>query len=160
MFTRFASRLAVVAAFSCALTGCAAQAPPTNWTLWYIPNESKAVVTLSKLCHTLVFSNPPDAKTFRVVTVRGLGGSGKIVESGVFLSTGDAFNGPLELGPATIHDESTGSDLRVDVVYTIDSYLNAKTRADADCPPPARTPKRAIQAANPRSIPQPQGTRG
>jgi hypothetical protein len=56
--------------------------------------------TLATLCHTFVFSNPPDAKTFRVVEVKGLRGSGKIVESGGYMGTGDVFNGPLELGPA------------------------------------------------------------
>jgi hypothetical protein len=161
VFTRFATRLAVVGALSCAFTGCAAQASPTNWTLWYIPNEPKAGVTLSKLCHTFVFSNPPDAKTFRVVTVNGLSGNGKIPESDAYVSTGDVFNGPLELGPAAIHDSNAGYDLRVDVVYTIDSYLNAKARADADCPLPALVPKQRVKkAANPGSLPQPQSTRG
>ena len=76
MFTRFASRLAA-GAFTCVLTGCANQASPTNWTLWYIPNEPKQGDAFAKLCHTFVFSNPPEAKTFRVVTVEGLSGSDK-----------------------------------------------------------------------------------
>jgi len=159
VFTRFASRLAVVGAFGCALTACSAQAPPTNWTLWYIPNVPKHGDTLARLCHTFVFSNPPEAKTFRVVTVKGLGGGGKVGETDAYMGTGDAFSGPLQLGPASIHDDSAGYDLRINVVYTIDSYLMAKARADADCPPPARTPKQGIQAVSPGSRPQPQSTK-
>ncbi len=161
MFTRFASRLAVVGAFVGSVTGCAAQASsPTAWTLWYVPNEPRQGVTLAKLCHTFVFSNPPDAKTFRVVTVKGLSGSGKIQESDAYISTGDAFDGPLALGQGTIHDDNAGYDLRVDVVYTIDSYLSAKSRADADCPPPAHVPKQSIQAGSTTSVPRPRSTRG
>ncbi len=62
-------------------------------------------------------------------------GTAKSKKSAVYLNTGDVFNGPLELGPGTIHDDSAGYDLSVDVVYTINSYLMAKSRADADCPP-------------------------
>jgi hypothetical protein len=161
MFTRFASRLVVAGALVCAITGCAAQASsPTTWTLWYVPNEPRQGVTLAKLCHTFVFSNPPDAKTFRVVTVKDLSGSGKVQESDAYINTGDAFDGPLDLGQGTIHDDNAGYDLKVDVVYKIDSYMSAKARADADCLPPTHVPKQSIQAASTTSVPRPRSTRG
>jgi hypothetical protein len=135
MNPRIAWRLVAAGVFVCAVAGCAAQASsPTNWTLWYIPNEPKPGLTLAKLCHTFVFSNPPEANTFRVVTIKGLGDRGKVTESAAYVNTGDVFKGPLELGPGTIHDDNAGYDMNVDVVYTIDSYLPAKKRADADCP--------------------------
>ena len=76
------------------------------------------------------------------------------------MGTGDVFSGLLELGPATIHDENAGYDLRADVVYTINSYMSAKARADADCPPPAHVRNQSLQAASPASVPRPRSTRG
>ncbi len=160
MLIRFASRLAVAGAFVCSVAGCAAQvSSPTTWTLWYVPNGPRQGVTLAKICHTFVFSNPPEAKTFRVVTVKGLSGSGKIQESNAYINTGDVFDGPLELGQGTIHDDNAGYDLRVDVVYKIDSYVMAKTRADADCPPSAHVAS-GMRNANVRTTPQPEATKG
>jgi hypothetical protein len=138
-----------------AVAACSGNQAP-KWTLWYIPNEPKTGVTLSKLCHTFIFANAPAASSFRVVTVRHLSG-GKIGEDQAYLQAGDSFTGPLELGPETIHDDSTGYDLNVDVVYKIDAYVAAKARADADCPPPARRVPVVRPSSKPAS-PQPGHT--
>jgi hypothetical protein len=140
---------------ACALiSACSANTPP-KWTLWYIPNEPKTGVTLSKLCHTFIFANAPEAKSFRVVTVRHLAG-GKIGEDQAYIQAGDSFTGPLELGPVTIHDDSTGYDLNVEVVYRIDSYIAAKARADADCPPIKHVP--IVRPSPKMASPQPSRT--
>ncbi len=128
-----ALRKFIVGAAVVAIAGCSANQPP-KWTLWYIPNEPKGGVTLARLCHTFVFASASDPKTFRVAVVKQLAG-GKLGEEQAYLQAGDAFSGPLELGSAIIHDDSTGYDLNVDVVYKIDAYIAAKARADADCPP-------------------------
>lgn len=119
---------------ACALASCSSNAPPERWTLWYIPNEPAIVEPLSRECHTFIFASAPDAKTYRVVIV-------KHVKSGpnddqAFFHSGDGFTGSIELGPATIHDVSSGYNVNVDSVYRVTSYVAAKARADADCPPP------------------------
>ncbi|MBV8372214.1 MAG: hypothetical protein JOY69_03050, partial [Candidatus Eremiobacteraeota bacterium] len=88
----------------------------------------------SKLCHTMVFANSPEAKTFRVLVVRHLDNG--VAENQAYMQTGDSFDGPLQLGTTDVHDDSTGTNLNVNVVYKVDSYIAAKARADADCPPP------------------------
>jgi hypothetical protein len=128
---RFIVGVAVVA-----IAGCGTNQPP-KWTLWYIPNEPRTGVTLAKLCHTFIFASAADPKTFRVAVVKQITG-GKVGEEQAYVQAGDAFTGPLELGPGTIHDDSTGYDLNVAVVYKIDAYVAAKARADADCPPPVK----------------------
>ena len=53
-----------------------------------------------------------------------------------FFHSGDGFTGQIELGPATIHDVSSGYNVNVDsVLPRYPSYVAAKARADADCPP-------------------------
>ncbi|MGA8534372.1 MAG: hypothetical protein WB615_09730 [Candidatus Tumulicola sp.] len=142
------------AVLATAISGCNAAQQP-KWTLWYIPNEPKVGVTLSKLCHTFIFASAPDAKNFRVVTVKHIVG-GKVGEAQAYLQAGDSFSGPLELGPATIHDESTGYDLNVDVVYQIEAYTAAKARADADCPPPVRHAVVVRPSPKASSVPSPK----
>ena len=127
-------RCALAAVF--AIAGCSAP-PPSKWTVWYIPNEPKTGATLSKLCHTFIFASAPDAKNFRVAVVRRVSG-GRMGEDQAYVQAGDAFSGPLALGPTTVHDDSAGYDLDVDVVYTVDAYVAAKARADADCPAPLK----------------------
>ncbi len=144
----------IVGAAVVAIAGCSANQPP-KWTLWYIPNEPKGGVTLAKLCHTFIFASAPEPKTFRVAVVKQLSG-GRIGEQQAYLQAGDAFSGPLELGPASIHDESTGYDLNVDVVYKIDAYVAAKARADADCPPIKHVP--LVRASPSPSSPAPSRT--
>lgn len=139
----------LVAVCGLALTSCANNSAPQQWTLWYIPNEPAVVVPLSRECHTFIFASAPDAKTFRVAIV-------KHVKSGpndqnAYFHTGDRFTGEIELGPATIHDVSAGYDVNVDSVYRIASYVAAKARADADCPPP---PKHVA----PRTSPAPKSS--
>jgi hypothetical protein len=126
--------LLVAAFLGIVVAGCGTKEPP-KWTLWYIPNEPKSAATLSSLCHTLVFGRPSDAKNFRVAVVRGVTGNPHIDENHAYARTGDSFTGQLDLGQATVNDDNTGYDLKLDVVYDINSYLMAKTRADADCPP-------------------------
>jgi hypothetical protein len=134
-----AKRLVSLAAGAAAavLAACSNSTAPEKWTLWYIPNEPKVVMPLAQECHTFVFANVPDAKTFRVVVVRRVNGPG---ESREFFHSGDGFSGPLELGPVTLHDESTGYDITGETVYRVNAYVAAKSRADFDCPPPVKRP--------------------
>jgi hypothetical protein len=137
-----------------AVSACSA-GEPSKWTLWYVPNEPKTAVTLSRLCHTFIFANAPEANTFRVVVVRHL--QGRLTEDEAYFQAGDNFSGPLDLGPASVHDDSTGYDVNVDVVYRVNSYKAAKARADADCPPPP--PRRAVARPSPKpASPQPSHT--
>jgi len=131
---------------ACAIAACSTNSAPDKWTLWYIPNEPKVVVPFTKECHTFVFANVPDAKTFRVAVVRRVNGS---PEDHAFFHSGDAFSGPMELGAFTVRDDSTGYDIAVDSVYRVDAYVAAKARADADCPQPVKT------APAPRPVPRP-----
>jgi hypothetical protein len=136
------------------LAGCASNQTP-KWTLWYIPNGTTAGIKLSKVCHTLIFASAPDAKTFRVVVMKRLATTG-IDENQAYLQAGDNFTGLLDLGPATVHNDSSGYDINVDVVYKIDSYVAAKARADADCPPPAK--RAPVVRPSPKPSPQPTHT--
>ncbi len=132
-----------------ALASCSGNASPDQWTLWYIPNEPAVVVPLSRECHTFIFASAPDAKTYRVVLVKHLkGGPG---DENAYFHSGDRFTGPIELGPATIHDVSSDYNVNVDSVYRIASYVAAKARADADCPPPRHTAPKPSPA--PRASP-------
>lgn len=146
------ARLLGLAASVLALVNCASNAAPDQWTLWYIPNEPTIVVPLSRECHTFIFaSGPADSKTYRVVIMKNV--VGKLSNDHAYFHSGDRFTGSLELGPATLHDVSAGYDVNVDSVYRIVSYLAAKARADADCPPPKH---QTAPAASPK--PQPSSS--
>ncbi len=116
------------------LPSCAGNSAPEQWTLWYIPNEPAIVVPLARECHTFIFATAPDAKSYRVVIVKHVKSGPN--DNNAYFHTGDHFTGSIELGPATIHDASSGYDVNVNSVYRIVSYVAAKARADADCPPP------------------------
>ena len=122
-----------------AVVACSSNPAPSKWTLWYLPNEPKVIVPLSKECHTFVFASVPDAKTFRVVEVQRVT---SMPEDRAFFHSGDDFSGPMELGSFTIHDDSTGYDVTVDSVYRVTAYVAAKARADSDCPPVRPAPPR------------------
>lgn len=120
-----------------AVVACSSNPAPSKWTLWYLPNEPKVIVPLSKECHTFVFASVPDAKTFRVVQVQRVT---TMPEDRAFFHSGDDFSGSMELGSFTIHDDSTGYDVGVNSVYRVNAYVAAKARADADCPPSRLAP--------------------
>ena len=122
-----------------AVVACSSNPVPAKWTLWYVPNEPKVAVPLSKECRTFVFASVPDAKTFRVVIVKHVTGA---PEDRAFFRSSDDFSGPMELGTFTIHDDSTGYDVNVDSVYRVNAYVAAKARADSDCPPAKPVPQR------------------
>jgi hypothetical protein len=137
---RAVGRVLVAGALGITFAGCSSTQVPTKWTLWYIPNESEpgAIVVRTKPCNSYVFANSPDQSTYVVAVVGGWTGPRRPQGNSASMHTGESYSGQLNLGPHTMHDESNGYDLNVDVVYYIASYLPAKSRADADCGPPAR----------------------
>lgn len=110
------------------LAGCL-NAQPTKWTLWYVPNETKTGIMTGKPCQTYVFATPGQTE-YAVAVAKGWTNPPNPT---VIVYSGEDFTGPLELGPQTIHDESNGHDLNVDVVYKIRAYMPAKLRADSNC---------------------------
>lgn len=129
---RFVGRLCFVVPLAVALASCASR--PTKWTLWYVPNEPKPGVVIPKPCLTYVFASDPHQTDYVVARIKGWTGRDRPTGSGARMHSGEDFSGRLDLGPATVHDESTGYDLAVDVIYTVKSYPPAGARADADCP--------------------------
>ncbi len=128
---RMAGRMLVVGVLLLGAAGCGQRAP--KWTLWYIPNESRANGPQAKPCNTYVFARSPGQSSFAVAVVKGWNGSDKPTGISATMHTGEDFSGDLALGPTTIHDDSNGYDLSVDVVYVVGPYVAAKARADADC---------------------------
>lgn len=127
----------LAAAFISTFAACATGQEPDKWTLWYIPNEPKPGLRLAQTCNTYVFASAPVPVAYDVAVVNGWTGSRKPQGNTATMHSGENFSGRLGLGTNTIHDESNGYDLAVTVVYKIGTYLAAKARADADCPPPA-----------------------
>lgn len=136
----FAKRFCLAATFfalsgiALAASGCSAKAEPQTWVLWYVPNEPKPGMRLPQPCKTYVFATSPLPDEYAVATVRGWTGARLPTGNTAVTHPGEVFTGPLNVGPATIHDESNGYNLTVNVVYKIGTYLPAKGRADADCP--------------------------
>ena len=126
-----------LAGVTLAASGCAAKADPQSWVLWYVPNEPTPGVRLPQPCRTYVFATSPLPDEYAVATIRGWTGARRPVGNTAVIHAGEVFTGPLNVGPATIYDESNGYNLTVTVVYKIGTYLPAKGRADADCPPVA-----------------------
>ncbi len=120
-----------------AASGCRAKADPERWVLWYVPNEPTPGMRLPQPCRTYVFATSPLPDEYAVATIRGWTGARRPTGNTAVIHPGEAFTGPLNVGPATIYDESNGYNLTVAVVYKIGTYLPAKGRADADCPPVA-----------------------
>jgi hypothetical protein len=117
---------------------CGGKQEPAKWTLWYVPNEPKPGIRLARPCSTYVFASAPVPATYVVAVVKGWTGSRKPEGNTAYMHSGETFTGPIALGSDTIHDESNGYDLNVDGVYKVGTYLAAKGRADADCPPPSQ----------------------
>jgi hypothetical protein len=134
-FHRSVGALLIAGLLAIAYAGCNGTQEPAKWTLWYIPNEPKPGVRLARPCSTYVFATAPVPATYAVAIVKGWTGARRPQGNSAFMHSGETFSGPLELGAYTIHDENNGYDLSVDVVYKIGTYLAAKARADADCPP-------------------------
>lgn len=130
---RLVGRLCFLVPLALALASCVGS-KPTTWTLWYVPNEPKPGVVIPKPCLTYVFASEPDQTDYVVARIKGWTGSDRPTGSGARMHSGEDFSGQLDLGPATVHDESTGYDLDVDVIYKVKSYPPAGARADADCP--------------------------
>jgi hypothetical protein len=143
---RAVARLLVVGALSITFVACSSTQAPTKWTLWYIPDEPKPgiVVPHTKACNSYVLASAPDQLTYVVAVVDGWTGARRPQGNTASMHAGESYTGPLELGANTLHDESNGYDLRVDVVYNVAAYLPAKARADADCGPPAHPTGRTI----------------
>lgn len=114
--------------------GCGAKKEPEHWVLWYLPNEPTPGVRLAQRCNTYVFATSPLPDEYAVANVTGWTGARRPTGNTRTVHPGEAFTGPLDVGPSTIHDESNGYTLSVVVVYKIGTYLPAKGRADADCP--------------------------
>ena len=115
----------------CLAAGCA-NAQPTRWTLWYVPNQPKPGVVLRKPCHTYVFATPTQTE-YVVAVIKGWSDPSAPQGPDAVMYTGEDFSGSLALGPQTIHDVSNGHDLNVDAVYRVRAYTPAKLRADTAC---------------------------
>lgn len=126
-----AARRLLASALLFAIAGCVGAAP-NRWTLWYIPNQPRPGVMLNKPCHTYVFATPGQTE-FAVAEVKGWGGQDPPKGADAKMYSGEDFTGKLDLGPQTVHDESNGHDVNVQVVYRIRAYLPAKLRADSNC---------------------------
>ena len=137
---RAVGRVLAAGALGITFAACSSTQVPAKWTLWYIPNESKPglFVPHAKPCNSYVFANAPDQSTYVVAVFQGWTGPRLPQGNTASMHTGESYSGLLNLGPHTIHDESNGYDLNVNVVYDIASYLPAKSRADADCGAAAR----------------------
>lgn len=105
---------------------------PSRWTLWYVPNQPKPGVVLSKPCRTYVFATPGQTE-YAVAVIKGWTDPGAPQGRDAIMYSGEDFSGSLALGPQTIHDNSNGHDLSVTVVYRVRAYLAAKMRADSSC---------------------------
>ncbi|HEY1653791.1 MAG TPA: hypothetical protein VGF86_01605 [Candidatus Tumulicola sp.] len=123
-----AGRRLLVFAMTLLLAGCL-NARPSKWTLWYVPGQPKPGIVLSKTCQTYVFATPGQTE-FAVAVAKGWVNP---PSPDVRMYNGEDFTGTLELGSQTIHDESNGRDLNVDVIYKIRAYIPAKLRADSNC---------------------------
>ena len=136
----FAKRFCLVAtilvwgAFALGASGCGAKQEPENWVLWYVPNEPTPGMRLPTPCKTFVFATAPLPDEYAVATFKGWTGAHRPSGNSAVMHAGETFTGPLDVGPATIHDESNGYTLTIEVVYKIGTYLPAKGRADAACP--------------------------
>ncbi|MEO6836415.1 MAG: hypothetical protein ABI231_10985 [Candidatus Tumulicola sp.] len=74
-----------------------------------------------------------------MAVIKGWVGDNKPAGHSGTMHSGEDFSGPLELGAATIHDDSNGFNLAINVIYAVGTYAPAKARADADCPPPRQS---------------------
>jgi hypothetical protein len=138
---RAVARLPAVLALTLTFAGCSSTQAPTQWTLWYVPNQVKPgiVIPHTKACNAYVFASSPDQSTYIVAVIDGWTGARRPQGNSASMHPGESYTGPLEIGTDTLHDENNGYDLKVNVVYDIAAYLPAKARADADCGPAART---------------------
>jgi hypothetical protein len=116
------------------LASCSSSIP--KWSVSYmepslpLPSPLPRGLTPSPPCLTYVFGRAgPD---FAVATVKGWA-ENRVGPSNTTVLLGENFSGPLELGSATIHDDSNGYDLNVEVIYKTDSSTTAKAKADATC---------------------------
>ena len=131
---RFAARIVALGALALASASCSGKQDANQWTLWYVPNQPKPGEKIIQTCQTYVFATAPIPVQYTVATVKGWSGDKKPQGNTALMFSGDSFTGSLDLGPQTVHDESNGYDVNVEVVYKIGTYLAAKARADADCP--------------------------
>jgi len=76
------------------------------------------------------------AAEYVVVTFKGWAGSKKPEKGDAELYGGENFSGALSLGPATVHDDSTGYDLNVEAIFKTDSYTAALSRTNVACADP------------------------
>lgn len=114
-----------------ALAGCL-NAQPSRWTLWYVPNEPKPGVRLAKSCDAYVFATAGQTE-YAVALFRGWNGRQPPTRIGDTMYSGEDFTGTLALGPQVLHDDSSGYNLNVNVIYRVRAYIPAKLRADAQC---------------------------
>jgi hypothetical protein len=137
---RLVGRLLFVVPLALTVACSGADTSPAKWTLWYIPNEPKAGTDGHVKCHAYLFARAPKQDRFVVAIFKGWNGPHVPPADEADSRTGEEFTGTLKLGNTVIHDDSTGYDMNVDVVYVVSPYLTAKARADADCPPAAAPP--------------------
>lgn len=114
-----------------ALAGCLS-AQPSQWTLWYVPNQPKPGVRLAKSCDAYVFATTGQTE-YAVALFRGWNGRQPPARFGDTMYSGEDFSGTLALGSQVLHDESSGYNLNVNVIYRVRAYIPAKLRADAQC---------------------------
>jgi hypothetical protein len=126
---RSASRLACATIALLLFAGCATSS--NKWTLWYVPNETAHGASP---CKTYVFASSPGQQHFAVAKIDGWTGTNKPQGNTAVMHSGEDFTGTFALGQQTVHDDSNGYDLGVNVVYEVAPYVTAKARADADCP--------------------------
>lgn len=131
-------RIVALGVLAIASAACSAKQEPQQWRLWYIPNEPKPSAHAAQTCRTYVFATDPVPAEYAVAVIDGWTGPQRPTGNSAIMHTGESFSGPLDLGSQTIHDESNGYDVHLNVVYRIETYLAAKARADADCPARSR----------------------
>jgi hypothetical protein len=138
--------LATVVAVS-VLTNCTAKPKPAatpnqTWVLVNIPARRSLPIgpppsppagfgAATEPCQVLVLSAL--YLGYAVAVLKGPAGEHK-PPSGTSMYKGEEFSvGTLELGPATVHDDSNGYDFNIEVLYKTADYEGAISRADAAC---------------------------
>jgi hypothetical protein len=123
-FQRMAPVLLLLLVVACAKP---TPTPTPKWTLEYLPNGP---------CHVWVLSNKfrgGDSIGYVVIKSKGWTVEHGPKNGNADIFQGEDFSGALPLGFATLHDDSNGYDLSVDVVYRTDSDSAARDWTNNAC---------------------------
>jgi hypothetical protein len=125
------------------LSNCKAEPPPSWVAEYFPPGSSQQPPTGStstpppgfvEPCHIMVLRTYYTSALAIVVVMKSW--NGRQPPRNTKILVGENFSGRIELGPTTIHDDSTGYDLDIDATYISDSDDAAKERATTDCGTP------------------------